>query len=62
MQVAVGLRRKPGDHLRDAAGVHVILDDVANEIAAHVGGRCIRYRHKQAPGRERLAIYTSRRV
>ncbi len=34
MEVAVGLGRKAGDDLADAAGVEVGLDDVADEIAA----------------------------
>ena len=39
MQVAVRLGRKAGDHLLDAAGVEVGLNDVANEIAAGLAGR-----------------------
>ena len=34
MQIAVRLGRKAGDHLLDAPGVEVGLDDVADEIAA----------------------------
>ena len=39
VQVAVGLGRKAGDHLRLPAGRQVGADDVADEVAALLVGR-----------------------
>ena len=41
MQIAVRLGRKAGDHLLDAAGIEIGLDDVADEVAPGLGRRGI---------------------
>ena len=38
MEIAVGLRRKPGDDLAGAAAGEIGLDDVANEVATCLCG------------------------
>jgi hypothetical protein len=40
VQVAVGLRREPGDDLTDASLTHVRGDDVADEVATLGGSLC----------------------